>query len=146
MPIEVPPLSERITDVPLLVDHFIRRYSREFSKRVDGLSRDALAAFKEYGWPGNIRELENVIERCVVLAEGPVVQLNDLPLDVLLPEHRLKVRRAEQLPLKQATEQFERQVVLRIMERVKGNQSEAARILGVHRNSLKRMLARWKPS
>src|SRR5439155_410091 len=83
-------------------------------------------------------ELQNVIERCVVLAEGPLVQLNDLPLDVLLPEHRLKVRRAERLPLKQASEQFERQVVLRIMERVKGNQSEAARILGVHRNSLKR--------
>ena len=146
VPIEVPPLCERITDVPLLVDHFLRRYSREFNKRVDGLSRDALAALKEYRWPGNVRELENVIERCVVLTEGPVVQLNDLPLDVLLPDHRLEVRQAERLPLKQAAEQFERQVVLRIMERVKGNQSEAARILGVHRNSLKRMLARWKSS
>ncbi len=146
VPIEVPPLSERSTDVPLLVDHFVRRYSREFNKRVEGLSHDALAALKEYRWPGNVRELQNVIERCVVLAEGPLVQLNDLPLDVLLPEHRLKVRRAERLPLKQASEQFERQVVLRIMERVKGNQSEAARILGVHRNSLKRMLARWKSS
>jgi DNA-binding NtrC family response regulator len=144
VPIEVPPLSERITDVPLLVDHFVRRYSREFNKRVDGLSRDALAALKEYPWPGNVRELENVIERCVVLTEGPVVELNDLPLDVLLPDHRLDVRRAEHVPLKQAAEQFERQVVLRIMERVKGNQSEAARILGIHRNSLKRMLERWK--
>src|SRR5438034_826475 len=146
VPIEVPPLSERSTDVPLLVDHFVRRYSREFNKRVEGLSHEALAALEEYRWPGNVRELQNVIERCVVLAEGPLVQLNDLPLDVLLPEHRLKVRRAERLPLKQASEQFERQVVLRIMERVKGNQSEAARILGVHRNSLKRMLARWKSS
>src|SRR5919109_828799 len=75
VPIELPPLSERITDVPLLVDHFLRRYSREFNKRVDGLSLDALAALKEYRWPGNVRELENVIERCVVLTEGPVVQL-----------------------------------------------------------------------
>src|SRR5207245_815392 len=116
VPIEVPPLSERSTDVPLLVDHFVRRYSREFNKRVEGLSHDALASLKEYRWPGNGRELQNVIERCVVLAEGPLVQLNDLPLDVLLPEHRLKVRRAERLPLKQASEQFERQVVLRIME------------------------------
>jgi len=144
VPIEVPPLSERFTDVPLLVDHFVRRYTREFNKRVEGLSHEALTALKEYRWPGNVRELQNVIERCVVLAEGPLVELNDLPLDVLLPDHRLKVRRAERLPLKQASEQFERQVVLRIMERVKGNQSEAARILGVHRNSLKRMLARWK--
>jgi two-component system response regulator AtoC len=144
VPIEVPPLSERITDVPLLVDHFVRRYSREFNKRVDGLSPDALAALKEYPWPGNVRELENVIERCVVLTEGPVVELNDLPLDVLLPDHRLEVRRAERVLLKQAAEAFERQVVLRVMERVKGNQSEAARILGIHRNSLKRMLERWK--
>src|SRR5204862_7868360 len=136
----------RMTEVRLPVDVFRRRYSREFSKRVDALSRDALAGLKEYRWPGNVRELENVIERCVVLTEGPVVQLNDLPLDVLLPDHRLEVRQAERLPLKQAAEQFERQVVLRIMERVKGNQSEAARILGVHRNSLKRMLARWKSS
>src|SRR5439155_1741301 len=83
--IEVPPLSERITDVPLLVDHFVRRYSREFNQRVEGLSHEALAALKEYRWPGNVRELQNVIERCVVLAEGPLVQLNDLPLDVLLP-------------------------------------------------------------
>src|SRR5947199_293278 len=110
-------LSERFTDVPLLVDHFVRRYTREFNKRVDGLSHEALTALKEYRWPGNVRELQNVIERCVVLAEGPLVELNDLPLDVLLPEHRLKVRRAERLPLKQASEQFERQVVLRIMER-----------------------------
>src|SRR5919197_1247540 len=85
----------------LFVDHFVRRYNREFNKRVEGLSDEALAALKEYPWPGNVRELENVIERCVVLAEGPVVELNDLPLDVLLPDHRLKVQRAERLPLKQ---------------------------------------------
>src|SRR5205823_1648363 len=56
VPIEVPPLSERFTDVPLLVDHFVRRYTREFNKRVDGLSHEALTALKEYRWPGNVRE------------------------------------------------------------------------------------------
>src|SRR5207245_10589595 len=128
------------------VDHFVRRYSREFSKRVEGLSHEALAALEEYRWPGNVRELQNVIERCVVLAEGPLVQLNDLPLDVLLPEHRLKVRRAERPPLKQASEQVERQVVLRIMERGKGNQSEAARVPGGPRNPRKRMPASAEPA
>ncbi len=144
VPVEVPPLRERAEDVPLLVGHFIRRYARAFNKGIDRLSPEALAALQEYRWPGNVRELQNVIERSVVLSEGPVIQLNDLPLDVLLPEHRRKVREADRLPLKSATEDFERQIVLRVLERVKGNQSEAARILGLHRNSLKRMLERWQ--
>ncbi len=63
---------------------------------------------------------------------------------MLLPKHRQKVRTADHLPLRNATEEFERQIVLRVLERVKGNQSEAARILGLHRNSLKRMLERWQ--
>src|SRR5574341_1535511 len=142
--VEVPPLRERAEDIPLLVEHFVRRADRQFNKRVEALSPEALAALQEYRWPGNVRELGNVIERSVVLAEGPVIQLNDLPLDVLLPEHRRKVRDADRLPLKSATEDFERQIVLRVLERVKGNQSEAARILGLHRNSLKRMLERWQ--
>ena len=142
--VEVPPLRARAGDIPLLVGHFIRRYGRAFNKRVERLSPEALAALQEYRWPGNVRELQNVIERSVVLAEGPVIQLNDLPVDVLLPEHRRMVREADRLPLKSATEDFERQIVLRVLERVKGNQSEAARILGLHRNSLKRMLERWQ--
>jgi two-component system response regulator AtoC len=140
----VPPLARRADDIPLLVEHFVRRYSRECNKPVDGLSAEAMAALRDYEWPGNVRELQNVIERAVVLAEGPVIQLNDLPLDVLLPKHRVQVREAERLVLKSATEDFERQIVLRVLERVGGNQREAARILGLHRNSLARMLARWK--
>src|SRR3989440_13048724 len=146
VPVAVPPLRARIEDLPRLVDHFVRRYNHEFNKRIQGLTPEALALLAAYAWPGNVRELQNIVERTMVLVDGPLIRLNDLPLDVLLPDHRLEVRQAERLPLKQAAEQFERQVVLRIMERVKGNQSEAARILGVHRNSLKRMLARWKSS
>jgi DNA-binding NtrC family response regulator len=129
--------------VPLLVDHFIRRDNRRFHKRIDGLSPEALAALQAYRWPGNVRELENVVERCVVLAEGPVIQLNDLPLDVALPQQAAKVRGAEALPLNEATDQFERQIVLRVLERVGWNLTEAGRILEVHRNSLRVKLARW---
>jgi len=139
----VPPLRERASDIPLLVEHFIRGGEREFNKRVDGLSPEALAALRAYRWPGNVRELKNVIERCVVLAEGPVIQLNDLPLDVLLPQQVTKVRAAEALPLNEATDQFERQMVLRVLERVGWNLTEAGRILNVHRNSLRVKLARW---
>ena len=143
VPIEVPPLRERIEDLPLLVEHFVRQYGQQFGKRVQGLSREALGALSLYRWPGNVRELQNVVERCVALADGPQIELNDLPLDVLIPDHRIRVRKANRLPLKDATEAFEHQIVLRVLERVKGNTSEAARILGVHRNSLNRLLERW---
>jgi DNA-binding NtrC family response regulator len=141
--IVVPPLRERIADVPLLVEHFIRRDRRRFNKRVEGLSAEALTALQAYHWPGNVRELENVIERCVVLAEGPVIGLNDLPLDVLLPQQATRLRAAEALPLNEATDQFERQIVLRVLERVNWNLTEAGRILAIHRNSLRVKLARW---
>jgi two-component system response regulator AtoC len=143
VPVVVPPLRERIQDVPLLVEHFIRRDNRRFHKRVEGLSPEALAALNAYRWPGNVRELENVIERCVVLAEGAIIQLNDLPLDVSLPQQATKVRAAEALPLNEATDQFEQQIVLRVLERVGWNLTEAGRILEIHRNSLRVKLARW---
>jgi two-component system response regulator AtoC len=144
VPIDVPPLRERADDIPLLAEHFVRRYSREFGKPVLGIAPEALAVMREYSWPGNVRELQNVIERLVNLVEGPVIGVGDLPLDLLLPDHRGKLRDAEALPLKRASDEFERQIVLRVMERVGWNQSEAARILGVHRNSLKIKLERWK--
>jgi DNA-binding NtrC family response regulator len=143
VPVVVPPLRERIQDVPLLVDHFIRRDNRRFHKRIEGPSPEALAALNAYRWPGNVRELENVIERCVVLAEGSIIQLNDLPLDVSLPQQATKVRAAEALPLNEATDQFEQQIVLRVLERVGWNLTEAGRILEIHRNSLRVKLARW---
>ena len=143
VPILVPPLRERAQDVPLLAEHFLRRDTRDFNKRIEGLSPEAVAALQAYRWPGNVRELENVIERCVVLAEGPVIQLNDLPLDVLLPQQATRVRAAEALPLNEATDQFERQIVLRVLERVGWNLTEAGRILAIHRNSLRVKLARW---
>src|SRR5882724_12229594 len=143
VPIVVPPLRERAQDVPLLAEHFLLRDTRDFNKRIERLSPEAVGALQAYRWPGNVRELENVIERCVVLAEGPVIQLNDLPLDVLLPQQAIRVRAAEALPLNEATDQFERQIVLRVLERVGWNLTEAGRILAIHRNSLRVKLARW---
>jgi DNA-binding NtrC family response regulator len=143
VPLAVPPLRERRDDIPLLVNHFVRRYTQAFGKRLEGLAPDALDALREYPWPGNVRELQNVIERLVGLAEGYTIGLSDLPLDLLLPDPRGRLREAETLPLRQATEEFERQIVLRVLERVRWNRSEAARILGLHRNTLATMLIRW---
>jgi DNA-binding NtrC family response regulator len=143
VPLDVPPLRDRRSDIPLLVEHFIRRYNEELGKRITGLTPEAMTALEEYPWPGNVRELQNIVERSVALLEGETIGLNDLPTDVLLPDHRGRVKQASALPLKTATDQFERQIVMRVLERVHGNQSEAARILGIHRNSLKVKLTRW---
>jgi DNA-binding NtrC family response regulator len=143
MPIAVPPLRERREDIPLLVRHFVRRYSREFNRQLDAVSPDALTMLTEYSWPGNVRELQNVIERLVGVVERPVIGIDDLPLDLLIPDARAALPGPGSLPLNEATDEFERQIAIRVLERVRWNVSEAARILGVHRNSLKSKVARW---
>jgi DNA-binding NtrC family response regulator len=144
VPITVPPLRDRRQDIPLLVDHFIRRYNHQLNKHIERLSPEALAVLEDYGWPGNIRELQNIIERLVTLVDEPVIGVDDLPLDLMLPGRAVRVRAEAGVPLREASEEFERQMILRVLERVRWNQSEAARILGMHRNSLKMKLARWK--
>jgi DNA-binding NtrC family response regulator len=138
----VPPLRERREDIPLLVSHFVRRYNHEFGKRLEGLAPEALQALCAYDWPGNVRELQNVVERSVVLVESGIIGLDDLPLELSVvasgPDS------GDAVPLNEASDRFERQMVLRMLDRVEGNVSEAARALGIHRNSLKAKLARWK--
>ena len=143
--ISVPPLRERREDVRLLVDHFVRRYNRQFHKQIEGVAPTALEVLRGHDWPGNVRELQNVIERSVALVEGRRIELTDLPLDLMLPDQRSLAETGGPtvLPLKEAREQFERQVVLRVLERVHWNQSQAARLLGLHRNSLKAKLGAW---
>jgi DNA-binding NtrC family response regulator len=141
--IAVPPLRERREDIPLLVDHFVRRYNRHFHKRIGGVSPAALEILNGYAWPGNVRELQNIVERSVALVDGPVIEAKDLPLDLLLPDPRSRVDGAEDVPLKEARDQFERQLVLQVLERVQWNRTQAARLLGMHRNSLKIKLEAW---
>jgi two-component system response regulator AtoC len=145
VPLGVPPLRERKDDIPLLVDHFVKKYSREFKKDVRDVSPSALPALAAYDWPGNVRELENIIERSVALATRPVIRLEDLPLDLAIHEVG-QTRGAPEpspLPLKEARERFEQAYVLRALEREDWNQSRAARTLGVHRNTLIARLAAW---
>jgi len=138
----VPPLRNRIDDIPLLVDHFVRRYVQESGKRIESLTPEALELLRGYRWPGNVRELQNVIERAVVLTDGPTIGVDDLPLELSLGVASTLAE--ETLPLNEASDRFEQQMVLRVLDRSRGNVSEAARLLGLHRNSLKAKLARWK--
>jgi two-component system response regulator AtoC len=141
--ITVPPLRDRREDIPLLVEHFIRRSNHLLHKGVTGVSVAALDVLRAHAWPGNVRELQNVVERAVALVEGPVIDVKELPLDLMLPDMRHLVDDPATLPLREAREQFDRQVILRVLERARWNQSEAARLLGLHRNSLKTKLAAW---
>ena len=142
VPIHVPPLRDRREDIPRLVEHFVRKYAREYHRDVRGVSVGALDALTRYDWPGNVRELENAIQRAVVLARDAVVQLQDVPLDVAMPE-TVSLLAEDALPLREACDQFERQYVLRALERAQWNVSRAARLLGVHRNTVLVKLASW---
>ena len=143
VPIQVPPLRERRDDIPRLVRHFVRKIARESRRDVRDVSPGALDALTRYAWPGNVRELENVIHRAVVLARGPVIQLQDVPIDITMPETVRVPEEAGAASLREACDQFERQYVLRVLERAHWNISRAARVLGVHRNTILTKLAAW---
>jgi DNA-binding NtrC family response regulator len=143
VPVHVPPLRERREDIGSLVQYFVRKIARECGRDVRGVSAGALEVLTRYDWPGNVRELENVLHRAVVLARGPVIQLQDVPLDVAMPETGSRVGEDTGTPLREALEQFERQYILRVLEGVGWNVSHAARRLGVHRNTVLTKLSAW---
>jgi transcriptional regulator with GAF, ATPase, and Fis domain len=143
VPLHVPPLRERREDIGSLVQYFVRKIARECGRDVRGVSAGALEVLTRYDWPGNVRELENVLHRAVVLARSPVIQLQDVPLDVAMPETGSRVGEDTGPPLREALEQFERQYILRVLEGVGWNVSHAARRLGVHRNTVLTKLSAW---
>jgi DNA-binding NtrC family response regulator len=143
VPIAVPPLRSRREDVGLLADHFIRKYNQRFGKHIAGVSSEARAALEDYHWPGNVRELQNIIERSVALVDGPLIQIQDLPMEVMLAEHQPRGGEPVVRPLSAALEQFERSLIQRALDRAMWNQNKAAEALGLHRNTLLRKIARW---
>jgi len=138
VPIYVPALRERMEDIPLLITHFLNKYNVTFHKKIPGMTRDAMETLMGYEWPGNIRELENLIERLVVLgADGEMIRLKDVPLDTLLKGcENLELLPSEDWGLFKARADFEKKVILKTLDRVQWNQSEAARVLKIHRNTL----------
>jgi DNA-binding NtrC family response regulator len=143
VPIHVPPLRERREDIAALVEYFVRKIARECNRDVRGVSAEALEVLTRYDWPGNVRELENVLHRAVVLTRSSVIYLQDVPLDVAMPETGSRLGDDTGPPLREATEQFERQYILRVLEGAGWNVSRAARRLGVHRNTILTKLSSW---
>ncbi|HXH83110.1 MAG TPA: sigma-54 dependent transcriptional regulator [Candidatus Tectomicrobia bacterium] len=132
IPIHLPPLRERREDIPLLVAHFLRRIAREVGREIQGVSPDAMAALERYHWPGNIRELENVVERAIVLGNGPVLDLDALPPSIREPQDHNELRLDVPpggLDLEATLEQLERRFIQQALERAGGVQTRAAELL-----------------
>ena len=140
IPIVIPPLKERKEDIPILIDHFINKFSVENNKNVKGISKEALELLMQYEWPGNVRELENLVERVIALTFNEYIQLNELPLSFKnIPKiNGLKESILDgKVSFLQAEEEFEREVILDALKKTNYIQSRAAEILGISRRILK---------
>jgi two-component system response regulator AtoC len=135
-PIQVPPLRDRIEDIPLLVDHFAKQIAPEMGKRLHGFSPAALRAMSGYRWHGNIRELQNVIEHSIIVARHPVVDVGDLPRDMF--ERRDQRTDDAQVPaqLDEELDRIERGFIIEALRRTSGVQIKAAEMLGITERSL----------
>ena len=131
-PLVLPPLRERLEDLPVLADFFLKRYGKKNRRGVITLAPEALQAFRRYSWPGNIRELENVIERGVIVCQGNVLTREDLPA-ALQPQGEWLAAGGEGEP---GLPELERQLISRTLERVAGQRRQAAEILGISLDEL----------
>ena len=149
LPINLPPLRERPEDVPLLAAHFIEEYNREFHKEVAGLEPATLQVLQAYRWPGNVREMRNIIERAMLLTAGGRLTPDVLPTEVKQAAASPPGQEAEEEPLVRLGDQgidlreVERQLVAQAIEKAGGNQSRAAGMLGITRDQLRYRLEKF---
>ena len=137
IPFEVPPLRERIEDVPLLVEHFNQKFSTAYGKRPKGFDADALDALQSYSWPGNVRELRNTVERVVIMSAKGKIMAGDLPP---LGGDEPPAASFRFPSFKEATDAYHREFIQRKLEEAEGNVSRAAELMGVDRSHLYRRM------
>ena len=136
IPIKMPPLRERTEDIPLLVDFFLKRYNARFRKQIQAVSQTTMEILKKYWWPGNIRELENLVERLVAVSEKDYLGEEDLPLEFHFAQLEPRGLDNESL-FEHATNTFERNFILRALERNAMNVTATAEYLGIPLSTLK---------
>jgi len=140
VPIHLPPLRERRPDIPLLVEHFVGKFNVRLRKKIAGVDTETLDALAGYNWPGNIRELENVIERCLLFAPGPSLHAQDLPPEIAGAAAERAPEAAVESSLKEIvraeTGRLEREVIRRTLEETGWNVTRAARKLKISRKGL----------
>lgn len=138
--IALPPLRDRLEDLPLLVEHFLRRFNERFNKKVEGLSSDVLTTFMDYVWPGNVRELEHVMEHAFVLCHGAVITMNHLPADIR--NCRDTGHSLQSSTMTKTTLNAER--ILDALNRTGWNKAKAARLLGIGRRTIYRKIEEFQ--
>ncbi len=130
LPIKLPPLRERRGDIPLLLNHFLELYAKNMGKSPKKISNEAVKVLTEYDWPGNVREVQNIVERFTTITKGSIIDLKDIAtLD-------MSKREKKDMTLKEAVSAFEKKLIFEILESVEGNRKKAAERLGIHRNTL----------
>jgi transcriptional regulator with PAS, ATPase and Fis domain len=137
MEIHIPPLCERPEDIPLLVDHLIRKHNPELNRRFTGADDEVIRTLMLLPWKGNVRELDNVIEHTMILAEGDRITLKDLPASIVSAG---QAGSAFIYNLKEANRQFEKQHILRVLDQVGQDRKEAAKLLDISLSSLYRKI------
>jgi len=145
--VQVPPLRQRPSDIPLLLHHFLRKHSARFEKNVTSIAPDALAKLCAHRWTGNVRELENTVERAIVLAKGDTINVDLLP-SVLRQTGRPSVDTDDPrllMPFADAKAAFEQEYLEKLMDRVNGKVSDAAKFAGLDPSNLRRLLKRGQP-
>jgi transcriptional regulator with PAS, ATPase and Fis domain len=141
LPIVLPPLRARTEDIPTLVHYFVDTYNTEFKKRVKGVTDDAMRTLQTYGWPGNIRELRNAVERAMLLAEGDRLTAGDFPVAAT----GARLTEAVELPAVGIDlEKLERSLVVQALERCGWNQTRAAALLGLNRDQIRYRIEKFK--
>ena len=135
--ITLPPLRERKEDIPLLANHFLRKFSEENHKSISHISPEALEIITQYSWPGNVRELEHVVERSVILSIHPIILPEDLPKKMFEETKSLEAQISEE-PL--SLKELEKRYVMKVLEKTGGNKKKASEILGIDRATLYRIL------
>jgi DNA-binding NtrC family response regulator len=138
--LHVPPLSQRREDIPLLAHHFLKKFAARHGKEAREISEEMMAALMNYPFPGNVRELENIIERAVALSKGPVLDIKDLPEDIQLFQMRAVRSRMGALP---TLEEAERDYIKWVLEYTGWNKTRASEILGIDRVSLWRKIKQY---
>jgi len=147
--IELPPLRKRKEDIPLLANHFIQMYSQENNKKIDGISEDVMEVLKKHSWPGNIRELQNLIERAVVLTKSSIINRESLPPFLLALQNGENITFSSPQgngSLKDELQSFQRKTIIEALRRSEGIQKKAADLLNVKPTTLNEMIKRLKIS
>lgn len=142
-PIKLPPLRERRDDIPLLAIHFLEKFKKRANKNITGITERALARLRRHDWPGNVRELENAIERAVIIAQGLMITVDDLPDSVRGVESENDAPRTIQVEVGSKMEEVEKQVILETLAHTHGDKSRTAQILGIGRKTLYRKLQQY---